>query len=59
LQNGYYEGATADYEKEMRIYGSEAVGKSYGMASKMFKIHIDEDNSTTMEGEVRDNRSSA
>jgi 2-polyprenyl-6-methoxyphenol hydroxylase-like FAD-dependent oxidoreductase len=59
LQNGYYEGATADYEKEMRVYGSEAVAKSYGMASKMFKIHIDEDNSTTMEGEVRDNKSSA
>ena len=59
LQNGYYEGATADYEKEMRVYGSEAVGKSYGMASKMFKIQIDEDNSTTMDGEVRDNRSSA
>jgi 2-polyprenyl-6-methoxyphenol hydroxylase-like FAD-dependent oxidoreductase len=59
LQNGYYEGATADYEKEMRVYGSEAVGKSYGMASKMFKIHVDEDKSTTMEGEVRDNRSSA
>ncbi|KAG9584900.1 FAD/NAD(P)-binding domain-containing protein, partial [Aureobasidium melanogenum] len=59
LQNGYYEGATSDYEKEMRVYGSEAVGKSYGMASKMFKIHIDEDKSTTMEGEIRDNRSSA
>ncbi|THX47075.1 FAD/NAD(P)-binding domain-containing protein [Aureobasidium pullulans] len=59
LKGGYYEGATADYEKEMRVYGSEAVGKSYGMASKMFKIHIDEDNSTTMNGEVRDNRSSA
>ncbi|KAG9849412.1 FAD/NAD(P)-binding domain-containing protein, partial [Aureobasidium melanogenum] len=59
LQNGYYAGATADYENEMRVYGSEAVGKSYGMASKMFKIHIDEDRSTTMEGEVRDNRSSA
>lgn len=59
LRNGYQEGVTAAYEKEMRVYGSEAVGKSYGMASKMFKIHIDEKESTTMEGEVRDNRSSA
>ncbi|KAI5206369.1 FAD/NAD(P)-binding domain-containing protein [Aureobasidium subglaciale] len=58
LKNGYYEGATAEYEKEMRVYASEAVGKSYDMASKMFKIHIDEENSTTMDGEVRDNRSS-
>ncbi|KAI5245248.1 FAD/NAD(P)-binding domain-containing protein [Aureobasidium subglaciale] len=58
LKDGYYEGASAEYEKEMRVYASEAVGKSYGMASKMFKIHIDEENSTTMDGEVRDNRSS-
>jgi hypothetical protein len=43
----------------MRVYGSEAVGKSYGTASSMFKIHIDEENSTTMDGEIRDNRSSA
>ncbi|KAI4730164.1 FAD/NAD(P)-binding domain-containing protein [Aureobasidium sp. EXF-10728] len=50
LQNGYYAGATADYEKEMRVYGSEAVAKSYGAASKMFKIHIDEENSTTIGG---------
>lgn len=59
LRDGWNEGVTAEYEEEMRVYGSEAVGKSYGMASKMFKIHVDEDSSTTLEGEVRDNRSSS
>lgn len=55
---GYKEGLTAVYEKEMRVYGSEAVGTSYGMAKKMFKVHIDEKTSHTLEGEIRDNRSS-
>lgn len=41
---GFREGLTAAYEKEMRFYGSEAVGQSYGLASKQFGIHIDEDN---------------
>ncbi|OAA78427.1 FAD-binding domain protein [Akanthomyces lecanii RCEF 1005] len=40
---GFKEGLTAAYEKEMRVYGSEAVGQSYGLASKQFGIHIDED----------------
>ncbi|OAA69712.1 FAD-binding domain protein [Cordyceps fumosorosea ARSEF 2679] len=39
---GFAEGLTAAYEKEMRVYGSEAVGQSYGLASKQFGIHIEE-----------------
>jgi hypothetical protein len=45
-QTGYYGGAMADHEQETRVYGSEAVGKSYDMEAKMFNIHIDENNST-------------
>jgi len=55
--NGYKEGLTAAYEKGMRVYGSEAVGTSYNMARKMFKVDINEKTSDTLEGEVRDNRS--
>jgi hypothetical protein len=32
----------------MRVYGSEAVGKNYGMIVEDVKIHIDEENSTEM-----------
>ncbi|EXJ65983.1 uncharacterized protein A1O5_10960 [Cladophialophora psammophila CBS 110553] len=39
---GYKEGVTAAYEREMRVYASEAVKASYGMAAKAFQIHIDE-----------------
>lgn len=39
---GYRDGLTAEYEKEMRVYGSEAVAQSYGMASKGFGVTIDE-----------------
>ncbi|KAF2663713.1 putative zeaxanthin epoxidase, chloroplastic [Microthyrium microscopicum] len=39
---GYQEGITAAYEKEMRVYASEAVGHSYGMATKQFGVKIDE-----------------
>ncbi|ATY66757.1 FAD-binding domain protein [Cordyceps militaris CM01] len=39
---GFREGLTAAYEKEMRVYGSEAVGQSYGLASKQFGVHIEE-----------------
>jgi len=42
---GYKEGITAAYEKEMRVYGSEAVATSYGFASSAFGIKIDEDTS--------------
>ncbi|KAL2069248.1 hypothetical protein VTL71DRAFT_15586 [Oculimacula yallundae] len=43
---GYKEGITAAYEKEMRVYASEAVHKSYGMAEQAFGIHIDENSKT-------------
>jgi 2-polyprenyl-6-methoxyphenol hydroxylase-like FAD-dependent oxidoreductase len=45
---GYAEGVTAAYEKEMRVYGSEAVAKSYGMATGQFGIVIDEKTSQTV-----------
>jgi 2-polyprenyl-6-methoxyphenol hydroxylase-like FAD-dependent oxidoreductase len=39
---GYKDGITAAYEKEMRIYGSEAVRSSYGMAKAQWGVNIDE-----------------
>lgn len=45
---GSKEGVTAAYEKEMRVYASEAVKTSYGMATKAFKVHIDEETSQTL-----------
>lgn len=38
--NGWKEGITAEYESRMRAYGSEAVAKSYGMATDGFQIKI-------------------
>lgn len=38
--NGWNEGITAEYESRMRVYGSEAVAKSYGMATDGFQIKI-------------------
>ena len=35
-------GVTAEYEKGMRVYASEAVQYSYGMATKQFQSSIDE-----------------
>lgn len=43
---GFKEGVTAAYEKEMRIYASEAVAQSYGMAESTFGIKIDESSPT-------------
>lgn len=45
---GYKEGVTAAYEKEMRVYASEAVAQSYGMAKSTFGIDIDEESSPTV-----------
>ena len=45
--SGYRDGLTAAYEKEMRVYASEAVMTSYGQATIQFEITIDE-NSTTV-----------
>lgn len=43
---GFKEGITATYEKEMRVYASEAVKTSYGMAESAFKVKIDESSPT-------------
>lgn len=42
---GFAPGVTAAYEKEMRVYGSEAVNQSYTMATSAFGITIDEETS--------------
>ena len=43
---GYAEGVTKAYEKEMRVYGSEAVRASYGMAKVGFGVQVDENSET-------------
>lgn len=43
---GYAQGVTAAYEKDMRVYASEAVKASYGMAKAQFGITIDEKSPT-------------
>lgn len=43
---GCENGVTATYEKEMRVYASEAVKTSYGMARAQFGISIDENSKT-------------
>jgi 2-polyprenyl-6-methoxyphenol hydroxylase-like FAD-dependent oxidoreductase len=43
---GYSDGVTAAYEKEMRVYASEAVRTSYGLATTQFGIYIDENSKT-------------
>ncbi|OCF58819.1 hypothetical protein L486_03309 [Kwoniella mangroviensis CBS 10435] len=45
---GYREGLTREYEEKMRVYASEAVAASYGMAEKQFGIKIDEGTSPTV-----------
>ncbi|KAK4224480.1 zeaxanthin epoxidase, chloroplastic [Podospora fimiseda] len=45
---GYKPGVTAAYEKEMRVYASEAVHQSYSMAVAAFGIKIDEETSDTV-----------
>jgi 2-polyprenyl-6-methoxyphenol hydroxylase-like FAD-dependent oxidoreductase len=42
----YADGVTAAYEREMRVYASEAVKTSYGMATSQFGISIDENSKT-------------
>ena len=42
---GWRDGVTAEYEKGMRVYASNAVRTSYGLATHQFGITIDE-NST-------------
>lgn len=45
---GWKEGVSEAYEKEMRVYGSEAVAKSYGMAKMQFGVNIEEGVSKTV-----------
>ena len=45
---GYKPGVTATYEKEMRVYGSEAVHSSYSNAASSFGVSIDEESGTTV-----------
>jgi len=45
---GYAPGVTATYEKEMRVYASEAVHLSYTTATGQFGIKIDEETSATV-----------
>ena len=45
---GYADGLTAEYEKKMRVYGSEAVAWSYKMATTQFGVLIDEKTSPTV-----------
>ena len=43
---GCKEGVTDAYEKRMRVYASDAVRKSYGMAKSQFGVLIDENSKT-------------
>ena len=43
---GCKDGVTAAYEKEMRVYASEAVKTSYGLATAQFGVLIDENSKT-------------
>ncbi|KAK5687100.1 hypothetical protein LTS10_001237 [Elasticomyces elasticus] len=43
---GYAKDVTEQYEKVMRVYGSEAVASSYGMATMQFGVRIDENTPT-------------
>ncbi|KAM0803478.1 hypothetical protein BDR22DRAFT_838814 [Usnea florida] len=43
---GCKDGVTAAYEKEMRVYASEAVKTSYGLATAQFGVMIDENSKT-------------
>ncbi len=43
---GFKDGLTAEYEKEMRVYASEAVRLSYGTGTQAFGVLINEDSPT-------------
>ncbi|KAI0389188.1 FAD-binding domain protein [Xylariaceae sp. FL0594] len=46
-------GVTAAYEREMRVYASEAVRTSYGLARSQFGITIDEETTPTIRRKLR------
>ncbi len=45
---GRIDGVTKEYEDQMRIYATEAVKSSYGMATKQFGVLIDEKTTPTV-----------
>ncbi|TPX14520.1 uncharacterized protein E0L32_005212 [Thyridium curvatum] len=45
---GYAPGVTAAYEKEMRVYASQAVAQSYATGKKSYGFNIDEETSPTV-----------
>ncbi len=45
-EGGCTNGVTATYEREMRVYASEAVKTSYGFARAQFGVYIDENSKT-------------
>ena len=45
---GYADGITAEYEKQMRVYASQAVAQSYSQAAAQFHCTIDEETSLTV-----------
>ena len=47
---GFSDGVTKDFEAKMRVYGSEAVKASYGMATSQFGVLIDEQTTPTVGG---------
>ncbi|KAF2767176.1 FAD-binding domain protein [Teratosphaeria nubilosa] len=47
-KGGFAYGITAAYEEQMRVYASDAVANSYGMATEQFGIIIHEDSSPTV-----------
>lgn len=47
---GFKDGITAAYEEKMRVYASEAVATSYGMATSLYGVVIDEKTSPTVGG---------
>jgi hypothetical protein len=46
--NSEIDGVTKAYEDKMRVYGSEAVASSYGLATGSFGVLIDEETSPTV-----------
>ena len=46
--DGKIDGVTKEYEDKMRVYASEAVASSYGMATGGFGVAIDEKTSPTV-----------
>lgn len=48
--DGKIDGVTKEYEDKMRVYGSEAVASSYGMATRGWGVSIDEKTSLTVGG---------